>query len=170
MSFAGGNCILYLDGYCRYIRNRCRRPIRKECFWRSGWWKEKWPGISGEQSDATGSVSGNVPGENVQTGDTVSDGNQTDQTMGTVQSPATGEEAAMPETTGTETQDPAATVPVEEIPQEVVYHTVDDSYFDDAVFIGDSRTVGNCFSDKASSTVIFFFCPGTDTMALSNIL
>ena len=42
----------------------------------------KWPGISGEQSDATGSVSGNVPGENVQTGDTVSDGNQTDQTMG----------------------------------------------------------------------------------------
>ena len=102
----------------------------------------KWPGISGEQSDATGSVSGNVPGENVKTGDTVSDGNQTDQTMGTVQSPATGEEAAMPETTGTETQDPAATVPVEEIPQEVVYHTVDDSYFDDAVFIGDSRTVG----------------------------
>ena len=102
----------------------------------------KWPGISGEQSDATGSVSGNVPGENVQTGDTVSDGNQTDQTMGTVQSPVTGEEAAMPETTGTETQDPAATVPVEEIPQEVVYHTVDDSYFDDAVFIGDSRTVG----------------------------
>ena len=57
----------------------------------------KWPGISGEQSDATGSVSGNVPGENVKTGDTVSDGNQTDQTMGTVQSPATGEEAAMPE-------------------------------------------------------------------------
>ena len=41
----------------------------------------KWPGISGEQSDATGSVSGNVPGENVKTGDTVSDGNQTDQTM-----------------------------------------------------------------------------------------
>ena len=40
----------------------------------------KWPGISGEQSDATGSVSGNVPGENVKTGDTVSDGNQTDQT------------------------------------------------------------------------------------------
>ena len=79
----------------------------------------KWPGISGEQSDATGSVSGNVPGENVQTGDTVSDGNQTDQTRGTVQSPATGEEAAIPETTGTETQDPAATVPVEEIPQDV---------------------------------------------------
>lgn len=102
----------------------------------------KWPGIFGEQSDATGSVSGNVPGENVQTGDTVSDGNQTDHTMGTVQSPAMGEEATMPEATGTETQDPAATVPVEEIPQEVVYHTVDDSYFDDAVFIGDSRTVG----------------------------
>lgn len=36
----------------------------------------------------------------------------------------------------------SATVPVEEYPQEVVYHTVDDSYFDDAVFIGDSPDVG----------------------------
>ena len=120
----------------------------------------KWPGISGEQSDATGSVSGNVPGENVQTGDTVSDGNQTDQTMGTVQSPATGEEAAMPETTGTETQDPAATVPVEEIPQEVVYHTVDDSYFDDAVFIGDSRTVGMYEYGGLEETSTFYASTG----------
>ena len=120
----------------------------------------KWPGISGEQSDATGSVSGNVPGENVQTGDTVSDGNQTDQTMGTVQSPATGEEATMPETTGTETQDPAATVPVEEIPQEVVYHTVDDSYFDDAVFIGDSRTVGMYEYGGLEETSTFYASTG----------
>ena len=120
----------------------------------------KWPGISGEQSDATGSVSGNVPGENVKTGDTVSDGNQTDQTMGTVQSPATGEEAAMPETTGTETQDPAATVPVEEIPQEVVYHTVDDSYFDDAVFIGDSRTVGMYEYGGLEETSTFYASTG----------
>ena len=120
----------------------------------------KWPGISGEQSDATGSVSGNVPGENVQTGDTVSDGNQTDQTMGTVQSPVTGEEAAMPETTGTETQDPAATVPVEEIPQEVVYHTVDDSYFDDAVFIGDSRTVGMYEYGGLEETSTFYASTG----------
>ena len=120
----------------------------------------KWPGISGEQSDATGSVSGNVPGENVKTGDTVSDGNQTDQTMGTVQSPATGEEAAMPETTGTETQDPAATVPVEEIPQEVVYHTVDDSYFGDAVFIGDSRTVGMYEYGGLEETSTFYASTG----------
>ena len=120
----------------------------------------KWPGIFGEQSDATGSVSGNVPGENVQTGDTVSDGNQTDQTMGTVQSPAMGEEATMPETTGTETQDPAATVPVEEIPQEVVYHTVDDSYFDDAVFIGDSRTVGMYEYGGLEETSTFYASTG----------
>ena len=120
----------------------------------------KWPGISGEQSDATGSVSGNVPGENVQTGDTVSDGNQTDQTRGTVQSPATGEEAAIPETTGTETQDPTATVPVEETPQEVVYHTVDDSYFDDAVFIGDSRTVGMYEYGGLEETSTFYASTG----------
>ena len=98
----------------------------------------KWPGISGEQSDATGSVSGNVPGENVKT----------------------GEEAAMPETTGTETQDPAATVPVEEIPQEVVYHTVDDSYFDDAVFIGDSRTVGMYEYGGLEETSTFYASTG----------
>ena len=66
----------------------------------------------------------------------------------------------MPETTGTETQDPAATVPVEEIPQEVVYHTVDDSYFDDAVFIGDSRTVGMYEYGGLEETSTFYASTG----------
>ena len=40
------------------------------------------------------------------------------------------------------TEEPQPTEPSEELPREVVYHTVDDSYFADALFIGDSRTVG----------------------------
>ena len=63
----------------------------------------KWPGISGEQSDATGSVSGNVPGENVKTGD---------------------------------------------------------SYFDDAVFIGDSRTVGMYEYGGLEETSTFYASTG----------
>ena len=66
----------------------------------------------------------------------------------------------MPEPPEKETQDPAATVPVEEIPQEVVYHTVDDSYFDDAVFIGDSRTVGMYEYGGLEETSTFYASTG----------
>lgn len=108
----------------------------------------KWPEMSAGQSTGTTSVSGNLPGEDVQTGDTmpggtaVPDGNAANPMTGTTESPAVGEDPVMETVTGTETQDPGVTDSTEEIPQEVVYHTVDDSYFDDAVFIGDSRTVG----------------------------
>lgn len=102
----------------------------------------EWLGISGDQNNAAGSVSGNTLWTDVQTRDTVSDGDPVDQMPGTVQSPAVGEETGMSGNTEAELQDPAVTVPEEEISREVVYHTVDDSYFDDAVFIGDSRTVG----------------------------
>lgn len=121
----------------------------------------KWPELSGGQSNVTGSVSGNVPGETGQTGDTVSDGNSADQIMGTVQSPATGEETGMSESVaGTETPDPVATDASEEEPQEVVYHTVDDSYFDDAVFIGDSRTVGMYEYGGLEETSTFYASTG----------
>lgn len=121
----------------------------------------KWPELPGGQSNVTGSVSGNVPGEIGQTGDTVSDGNPTDQITGMVQSPATGEETGTSESVvGTETPDAATTDPTEEEPQEVVYHTVDDSYFDDAVFIGDSRTVGMYEYGGLEETSTFYASTG----------
>lgn len=102
----------------------------------------KWPEMPVGQSTGTVSVSENLPGKDVQTGDTVSDGNDADPMTDTTESPDMGEASGTETVTGTEIQDPAVTDSTEEIPQEVVYHTVDDSYFDDAVFIGDSRTVG----------------------------
>ncbi len=41
------------------------------------------------------------------------------------------------------TEEAQPTEPSEELPKEVVYHTVDDSYFDDAVFIGGTQASGN---------------------------
>ena len=75
----------------------------------------KWPGIFGEQSDATGSVSGNVPGANVQTGDTVSDREPDGSDDGYGAESRQGEEAAMPETTGTENH--PADSSLEELPK-----------------------------------------------------
>ncbi len=78
--------------------------------------------------------------------------------------PAEGEMAAETESAATE---PAATEASEtqepeesEEPKEVVYHTVDDSYFDDAVFIGDSRTVGMYEYGGLEETSTFYASTG----------
>ena len=66
----------------------------------------------------------------------------TEDPTGESRTPAVGETSADTQTETMTTEEPQPTEPSEELPKEVVYHTVDDSYFDDAVFIGDSRTVG----------------------------
>lgn len=73
-------------------------------------------------------------------GDTVPEG--TEDPTGESRTPAVGETSADTQTETMTTEEPQPTEPSEELPKEVVYYTVDDSYFDDAVFIGDSRTVG----------------------------
>ncbi len=78
--------------------------------------------------------------------------------------PAEGEMAAETESAATEpvateaseTQEPEES----EEPKEVVYHTVDDSYFDDAVFIGDSRTVGMYEYGGLEETSTFYASTG----------
>lgn len=118
----------------------------------------KWPEVSGTQTDTA--ASGYVPGETMVAENTASGEATQTGTEETVQSPATGEETGMSETAGgAETQDPA-TDSAEEIPQEVVYHTVDDSYFDDAVFIGDSRTVGMYEYGGLEETSTFYASTG----------
>ena len=96
----------------------------------------KWSEVSGTQND--GVVSGYVPGETMAVEDAAA--------AGIMQN-------------GTETPDPAATTLPEE-PQEVIYHTVDDSYFDDAVFIGDSRTVGMYEYGGLEETSTFYASTG----------
>lgn len=67
------------------------------------------------------------------------------------ESAAATEPTAVTETS--ETQEP-------EGPKEVIYHTVDDSYFDDAVFIGDSRTVGMYEYGGLEETSTFYASTG----------
>ena len=90
-------------------------------------------------------------------------------TKGEPETPATGEETVsgnlvpaeeemvVPETETT--AEPAQTQDQEE-PKEVVYHTVDDGYFDDAVFIGDSRTVGMYEYGGLEETSTFYASTG----------
>lgn len=73
-------------------------------------------------------------------GDTVPEG--TEDPTGESRTPAVGETSADTQTETMTTEESQPTEPSEELPREVVYHTVDDSYFADALFIGDSRTVG----------------------------
>lgn len=74
-----------------------------------------------DNGDGNHTVSGNKAGDNAADGGTVSDNLPS-------------------EVTGDNTE---ATPPITfRRPEEVVYETVEDSYFEDAVFIGDSRTVG----------------------------
>ena len=122
----------------------------------------KWPEVSGTQND--GVVSGYVPGETMAVEDAAAAGitqNGTEDAGSTMQSQTSGEDEPGTETaaTGTETPDPAAT-PLPEEPQEVIYHTVDDSYFDDAVFIGDSRTVGMYEYGGLEETSTFYASTG----------
>lgn len=91
-------------------------------------------------------------------GDTVPEG--TEDPTGESQTPAAGETSADTQTETMTTEEPQPTEPPEELPKEVVYHTVDDSYFDDAVFIGDSRTVGMYEYGGLEETSTFYASTG----------
>ena len=114
----------------------------------------KWLQLPAGQSDGTGS--GYVPGEMITAEDTVTSGMTQTSSEDTVQSSAAGEEAGM-SGAAADAQTPDVS---EETPQEVVYHTVDDSYFDDAVFIGDSRTVGMYEYGGLEETSTFYASTG----------
>lgn len=137
-----------------------------------GKWTEIFPGKNGGNA----SVSGDLPGETAQAGnaadgETVSEGNGTGQTVAatgndTMENQTSGENssaAGMPDGTGT---DGTAEVPETGTPEspedvrEVTYHTVDGSYFDDAVFIGDSRTVGMYEYGGLEETSTFYASTG----------
>ena len=91
-------------------------------------------------------------------GDTVPEG--TEDLTGESRTPAVGETSADTQTETMTTEEPQPTEPSEELPKEVVYHTVDDSYFDDAVFIGDSRTVGMYEYGGLEETSTFYASTG----------
>ncbi len=119
----------------------------------------KWLQLPEGQSDRTGS--GYAPGEMMTAEDTGISGMTQTSSEDTVQSSAAGEEAGMSGAAAdAQTPDPAAPDASEETPQEVVYHTVDDSYFDDAVFIGDSRTVGMYEYGGLEETSTFYASTG----------
>lgn len=82
-----------------------------------------------------------------------------EETVSGNQVPVQGE-TVTPETESVAESEPAETESTEEGPQEVVYHTVDDSYFDDAVFIGDSRTVGMYEYGGLEETSTFYASTG----------
>ncbi len=89
---------------------------------------------------------------------------------GEPEAPVTGEETVSGNLVPAETEmvvpetetaaEPAQTQDPQEEPKEVVYHTVDDSYFDDAVFIGDSRTVGMYEYGGLEETSTFYASTG----------
>lgn len=91
-------------------------------------------------------------------GDTVPEG--TEDPAGESRTSAAGETSADTQTETMTTEEPQPTEPSEELPKEVVYHTVDDSYFDDAVFIGDSRTVGMYEYGGLEETSTFYASTG----------
>lgn len=91
-------------------------------------------------------------------GDTVPEG--TEDPTGESRTPAAGETSADTQTETMTTEEPQPTESSEELPKEVVYHTVDDSYFDDAVFIGDSRTVGMYEYGGLEETSTFYASTG----------
>lgn len=91
-------------------------------------------------------------------GDTVPEG--TEDPTGESRTPAVGETSADTQTETMTTEEPQPREPSEELPKEVVYHTVDDSYFDDAVFIGDSRTVGMYEYGGLEETSTFYASTG----------
>lgn len=91
-------------------------------------------------------------------GDTVPEG--TEDPAGESRTPAAGETSADTQTETMTTEESQPTEPSEELPKEVVYHTVDDSYFDDAVFIGDSRTVGMYEYGGLEETSTFYASTG----------
>ena len=91
-------------------------------------------------------------------GDTVPEG--TEDPTGESRTPAVGETSADTQTETMTTEEPQPTEPSEELPKEVVYHPVDDSYFDDAVFIGDSRTVGMYEYGGLEETSTFYASTG----------
>lgn len=105
-------------------------------------------GQSSEPGRQDGTVSGNTAPED------------TEDPIGESQTPAAGETTADMQTETGTTEETQPTEPSEELPKEVVYHTVDDSYFDDAVFIGDSRTVGMYEYGGLEETSTFYASTG----------
>ena len=93
-------------------------------------------------------------------GHTLEPGQQDGTVSGDTVPPAVGETSADTQTETMTTEEPQPTEPSEELPKEVVYHTVDDSYFDDAVFIGDSRTVGMYEYGGLEETSTFYASTG----------
>lgn len=91
-------------------------------------------------------------------GDTVPEG--TEDPAGESRTSAAGETSADTQTETMTTEEPQPTEPSEELPKEVVYHTVDDSYFADALFIGDSRTVGMYEYGGLEETSTFYASTG----------
>ncbi len=91
-------------------------------------------------------------------GDTVPEG--TEDPTGESRTPAVGETSADTQTETMTTEEPQPAEPSEELPREVVYHTVDDSYFADALFIGDSRTVGMYEYGGLEETSTFYASTG----------
>lgn len=91
-------------------------------------------------------------------GDTVPEG--TEDPTGESRTPAVGETSADTQTETVTTEEPQPTESSEELPREVVYHTVDDSYFADALFIGDSRTVGMYEYGGLEETSTFYASTG----------
>lgn len=121
---------------------------------------DRFPG----QSNETVSVSGDASGETAQNGNaadgmTSTEGKDTEQTTENTDMGASAGEETPESVAGTETPETGATDPEEE-PREVVYHTVDNSYFDDAVFIGDSRTVGMYEYSGLEETSTFYASTG----------
>ena len=125
----------------------------------------KWTEILPGQNSQTASVSGNVPGEteNAADGETTPDENSTEQATGEDVSAAETPDATETDNTAGESETGMTDTATPESPedvQEVTYHTVDDSYFNDAVFIGDSRTVGMYEYGGLEETSTFYASTG----------
>ena len=113
-----------------------------------------------DQASEPGQQDGTVSGDTVPEGTEDPAGESRTPAVGETSAAAVGETsaAAGAETTAAEESQPSG--PAEELPKEVVYHTVDDRYFDDAVFIGDSRTVGMYEYGGLEETSTFYASTG----------
>ncbi len=153
------------------IRLKIRQKLHKYSFWGCFLlagvvfftWTDNWKIYAGPvqqmyncgagllQSDqgAADTTEETVSGNLVAVGETVSD-NPVD----------AGEETAVAETEPASTSETVQTENPEQEPKGVVYRTVDNSYFDDAVFIGDSRTVGMYEYGGLEETSTFYASTG----------
>lgn len=91
------------------------------------------------------------------------DASPTDATPTDITKPAATDEVTMPspEETSTPPQEQNTTEPVTEEPSTEPAVTIDDSFFDNSLFIGESRTAGLYYSDVFSSSDFLFDSQGT---------